>query len=572
MVTRTKQRLGDILVDAGIITEDQLRQALDEQERRNERLGKVLVDLGFVDEETIVSHLSAHLGMPSINLSEIKEIEPRVRKLVPDFFVRRQLLIPIAREKNVLTVAMADPMNILALDDIALMTGCKVAPAIASESDVRAAIERFYGTEALDSIIEDMDAGDVEVVKETEEEEELDVSGLMVESSEAPIVNLVNHIMAEAIRAGASDIHIEPYENYLRVRYRIDGVLYEVVSPPKKVQNAIVSRIKVISRLDIAERRLPQDGRAKVRLENREVDLRISILPTSFGEKVVMRILDPSSLCLDLTKLGFEQSTLAQYQKGIKTPYGIILVTGPTGCGKSTTLYSSLKELNSPDKNILTIEDPVEYVLDGINQVQVKPEIGLDFASGLRAFVRQDPDIIMVGEIRDRETAEVAIQAALTGHLVFSTLHTNDAPGAVTRLVNMGVEPFLITSTVIMCVAQRLIRMICPKCKESYKVPRQTMEDFGIKVEEEGDVTLYRGRGCTNCTNIGYKGRTGIFEVMMMEPEVEELILAREPASVIREEARKHGMMTLREAAVKKVLDGVTTMEELLRVTFEERL
>lgn len=572
MTIRTRQRLGDILVDAGVITEEQLRQAILEQERRNERLGKVLVDLGFVDEGTIVSHLSAHLGMPSINLSEISEIDPKIKRLVPEFFVRRQLLIPVSCEKDVLTVAMADPMNILALDDIALMTGCKVAPAIASESDVRAAIERFYGTEALDSIIKEIDMKDVEVLKDVDEEEGLNVGDLMVQSSEAPIINLVNHIMAEAIKVGASDIHIEPYKERLRVRYRIDGVLYEVASPPKKVQNAIVSRIKVISRLDIAERRLPQDGRAKVRLEDKEVDLRVSTLPTTFGEKVVMRILDPESLCLDLTKLGFEPSTISLYQKGIKTPYGIILVTGPTGCGKSTTLYSSIKELNSPDKNILTIEDPVEYVLDGINQVQVKPEIGLDFASGLRAFVRQDPDIILVGEIRDRETAEVAIQAALTGHLVFSTLHTNDAPGAVTRLVNMGVEPFLITSTVIMCVAQRLVRMICPRCKEPYKVSRQSMEDFGIKVEGKGDVTLYRGRGCNNCAGIGYKGRIGIFEVMMMDPEIEELILAREPTSVIREKAREHGMMTLREAAAKKVLDGVTTIEELLRVTFEERL
>lgn len=570
--TRAKQRLGDILVDAGVLTEEQLQQALDEQEKTNEKLGKVLVDLGLVKEETIVSHLGAHLGMPTIDLSEVKDIDPNVRKLIPDFFVRRQLLVPIAKEKNTLTVAMADPMNVLALDDIVLMTGCRVAPVIASELDVKTAIEKYYGSDTLGSIVEDMDVGDVEVLKDADEAEDLDIRGLVSESSEAPVVNLVNHILVEAIMSGASDIHIEPYKTRLRVRYRIDGLLYEVVSPPKKIQSAIISRIKIISRLDIAERRLPQDGRAKVRLEDKEVDLRISILPTVYGEKAVMRILDPSSLYLDLTKLGFEQDSLDMLHKGIQVPYGIILVTGPTGSGKSTTLYSSLKDLNTPDRNIITIEDPVEYAIEGVNQVQARPEIGLDFASGLRSFMRQDPDIILVGEIRDRETAEVAIQAALTGHLVLSTLHTNDAPGAVTRLVNMGVEPFLISSTVVMCIAQRLVRTICPKCKESYAVSKETMEDFGIKVEGKDEVVLYRGKGCSNCTNIGYRGRLGIFEVMMMNPKLEDLILCREPASTIREAARKAGMITLRDAAVKKVLNGVTTIEELLRVTFEERV
>lgn len=572
MATRTGQRLGDILLDGGVITEEQLAQALDEQERTNEKLGKVLINLGIVSEETIVSHLGAHLGMPTLNLSEV-EIDPKVCKLVPDFFVRRQLLIPISKSKsNVLTVAMADPTNILALDDIVLMTGCKVSPVIAPESDVKMAIERYYGTDILDSIIHNIDVGDVEVLKDISEVEDIDVKGLMSKSSEAPIINLVNHLLIEAIRTGASDIHVEAYENKLRVRYRIDGVLYEVASPPRGALNPIVSRIKIISRLDIAERRLPQDGRAKVRLEDKEVDLRVSVLPTAHGEKVVMRILDTSSLCIDLSVLGFEPEAIAQFQKGIQTPYGIILVTGPTGSGKTTTLYSALRELNTPDRNIITIEDPVEYALEGINQVQVKPEIGLDFASGLRSFMRQDPDVIMVGEIRDRETAEVAIQAALTGHLVLSTLHTNDAPGAITRLVNMGIEPFLISSTVVMSLAQRLVRTICSKCKESYKVSRQTLKDFGIKVKGEEEVTLYRGKGCTYCANIGYRGRQGIYEVMMMNSELEELILNREPTQIIRDAARRAGMITLRDAAVRKVLAGITTIEELLRVTFEERI
>ncbi|MDI6703749.1 MAG: type IV-A pilus assembly ATPase PilB [bacterium] len=567
-----EQRLGDLLVNAGVISEAQLQDALEDQRKTNDRLGRVLTRLGFVTEEVMVAFLASHLNIPYVNLSELDEVDPDMRRLVPEFLVRRQFVFPISKDGNTLTVAMADPLNVLAIDDISLITGCQVKVVVATETEIRKAIERYYGRlDILGDIIRNIEEKEVELVKEDENEEEIDIGKLISEGGEAPVVNLVNHILAEAIKAGASDIHIEPYEKSLRTRYRIDGILYEVVSPPKHVQAAVVSRIKIMSRLDIAERRLPQDGRCKVRLEGKEVDLRVSIVPTNFGEKVVMRILDPATLCLDMTALGFEPDVLSIYQKNIQVPYGIILDTGPTGCGKSTTLYSTLSSLNSPDKNIMTIEDPIEYVLPGINQVHVKPDIGLDFASGLRAFLRQDPDIILVGEIRDRETAEVAINAALTGHLVLSTLHTNDAPSAVTRLINMGIEPFLIASTVVMCIAQRLVRVICPKCKEPYEVSSKTLENVGIQVEKGRErVTLYRGTGCKNCTNIGYRGRTAIFEVMPIDDTIRDLVLNRKPSHIVKKAAKEAGMVTLRDAAIRKVLNGITTVEELLRVTFEE--
>jgi type IV pilus assembly protein PilB len=429
----------------------------------------------------------------------------------------------------------------------------------------------------MEDIVKEMelsvkDEGNVEVVKKSDAGGD-DIIALEAAGEEAPIIKIVNLLLAGAVKSGASDVHIEPYEKTLRVRYRIDGVLHEVSSPPKKLQNAVVSRLKIMASLDIAERRLPQDGRIKIRVVNKEIDLRVSVLPTSFGEKVVMRILDASSLCLDLTKLGFEADALSVFKKNIEVPYGIVLVTGPTGSGKSTTLYSTLSTLNYPDRNIITIEDPVEYVLQGINQVQARADIGLTFAAGLRSFLRQDPDIIMVGEIRDTETAEIAINAALTGHLVFSTLHTNDAPGAMTRLNNMGIEPFLTTSTVIMVVAQRLIRVICKHCKESYEVPTDFLSSIGVKEEEiksKKKVTLYRGKGCDNCSNTGYRGRIACFEVMEISDDVKELILNRESTHLIKSKAREHGMITLRETAIKKLLGGVTTVEEVMRVTFAD--
>jgi len=424
---------------------------------------------------------------------------------------------------------------------------------IASEKEINDAIAKYYGTKgSIEDIVKEMNhtksMEELEVVEAREEGGD-DIIALEAQGEHAPVIKIVNLLLSGAVKAGASDIHIEPYEKTLRVRYRIDGVLHEVTAPPKKLQNAVVSRLKIMAQLDIAERRLPQDGRIKVRVFNKEIDLRVSSLPTAFGEKVVMRILDSTSLCLDLTKLGFEPDALSIYQKNIEIPYGIILVTGPTGSGKSTTLYSTLSTLNYPDRNIVTIEDPVEYVLEGINQVQAKPDIGLTFASGLRSFLRQDPDIIMVGEIRDTETAEIAINAALTGHLVFSTLHTNDAPGAVTRLNNMGIEPFLTTSTVVMVIAQRLVRVICSKCKESYEVPYDFIKDLGVDKKEIGGknkAILYRGKGCSECSNTGYRGRLACYEVMEMSDKIRELVLERAATHEIKGAAREGGMKTLR--------------------------
>src|SRR3989339_403412 len=525
-----KKKLGDLLVDVGIITPQQLEDALEEQKKRGGTLGVILMSLGYITEDVLLAFLGKQCGVSYISLSEYGEITEEIIKAVPESVVRHQTLIPIAKENNILTVAMADPMNVFATDDLRLMTGCE------------------------------MDAGK-------------DIMALESEGEDAPVIKIVNLLLSGAVKSKASDIHIEPYEKSLRVRYRIDGVLHEVSAPPKRTQNAMVSRLKIMSNLDIAEKRLPQDGRIKIKVLNKEVDLRISVLPTAFGEKVVMRILDASSLCLDLTKLGFEPESLAIYQKNMKIPYGIILVTGPTGSGKSTTLYSTLSQLSQPDVNISTIEDPVEYVLEGINQVHARADIGLTFAAGLKSFLRQDPDIIMVGEIRDTETAEIAINAALTGHLVFSTLHTNDAPGAVTRLNNMGIEPFLTTSTVIMVIAQRLVRVICQHCKEPYEVSREVVISTGISEKEIGDaskVTFWRGKGCHECSNTGYRGRLACYEVMEITDKIRELILDRASTHIVKQSAVESGMITLRQAALKKVLAGTTTVEEMMRITFAD--
>ncbi len=573
-----KKKLGDLLVEVGIITAEQLQEALEEEKIRGGRLGETLMELGYITEDVLLAFLGKQCGVSYVSLSEFGEIDEEVIKSVPESIARHQTLIPIALEKKTLTIAMSDPLNVFAIDDLRLMTGKEINVVIASESEIKSAIEKYYGAKgSMEDIVKEMelsanDDGNVEVVKKADAGGD-DIIALEAAGEEAPIIKIVNLLLGAAVKTGASDIHIEPYEKILRVRYRIDGVLHEVSSPPKKLQNAVVSRLKIMAALDIAERRLPQDGRIKIKVMDKEVDLRVSVLPTSFGEKVVMRILDASSLCLDLTKLGFDPDVLSIYKKNIEVPYGIILVTGPTGSGKSTTLYSTLSTLNYPDRNIITIEDPVEYVLEGINQVQARADIGLTFAAGLRSFLRQDPDIIMVGEIRDTETAEIAINAALTGHLVFSTLHTNDAPGAMTRLNNMGIEPFLTTSTVIMVVAQRLVRVICKHCKEPYEVPTDFLSSIGVKEEEiksKKKVTLYRGKGCDNCSNTGYRGRMACFEVMEISDDVRELVLNRESTHLIKSKARENGMVTLREAAIKKLFAGVTTVEEVMRVTFAD--
>ncbi len=562
---RKRPRLGDMLVELGIITREQLGNALQEQRRTNERLGHIFIRLGYATEEEIMSRLGSQLGIPRINLAEIGEIPREVRDAIPEYLVRRRKLFPISKEEQSLVVAMADPLDVFAIDDIRLMIGnIVVDPVIASEKEIDALIEKYYGRTALmEEIMKGLETGEVEVKEATEEA--VDLSKLTADSGSAVVVKLVNHFFREAIRREASDIHIEPYERYVRVRYRIDGILYDADSPPKALQSAVISRVKIISRLDIAERRLPQDGRAKVRIAGRDIDLRVSVTPTAFGEKVVLRILDPESLCLDLLQLGFEEDDLKTYEEKIRSPWGFILITGPTGSGKTTTLYSTLATINSPEKNIMTVEDPIEYILPGINQQLVHPDIGLDFATGLRSFLRQDPDIILVGEVRDRETAETAINAALTGHLVFSTLHTNDAAGAVTRLTNMGVEPFLIASTLVISVAQRLVRLLCPKCREPYEAPPAELKQLGIGVNAK--ITLYRPNGCNYCNQIGYKGREGVYELLAIDDEIKELIVDREPSSIIKEKAIAKGMHTLHESAIKKVLEGKTCVEEMLRIT-----
>jgi type IV pilus assembly protein PilB len=576
-----KKRLGEMLVDEGIITDEQLQEALHEQKIKGGRLEKILISQGYVTQDVIMAFVGTQLGIPHVSLNEIGDIPNDVVFAVPESIAINHCLIPILKKDKKLTVAMADPLNVFAIDDIKMMTGFEVDPAIASETEIKAMQVKYYGAAAgggggggasggpeaggdMQEIINSMAGENLEFMEE--KAEEVDISKLEAAGEDAPVVRLVNLILTEAVRSGASDIHIEPYEKNMRCRYRIDGVLHEVQSPPRTLGAAISSRIKIMSSLDIAERRLPQDGRIKIKVLGKEIDLRVSICPVQFGEKIVMRILDSSNLSLDLPKLGFEDDILPKFEKAIVEPYGLVLVTGPTGSGKSTTLYSALHYINNPDVNISTIEDPVEYNLQGINQVNAKAGIGLTFAAGLRSFLRQDPDIIMVGEIRDKETAEIAINAALTGHLVFSTLHTNDAPGAVTRMGNMGVEPFLITSTVHCVVAQRLLRRICKDCKESYPAPSEILEEIGVQPNAGESVTLYRGTGCNTCSNTGYKGRMAIHEVLMLNDDFRRGVLQRKSAAELKKIAREGGMQTLRECGVRKVLKGLTTVEELLRV------
>jgi type IV pilus assembly protein PilB len=568
-------KLGELLVSSGTINQKQLQQALDLQKKEGGRLGTNLVKLAFVSEEKLTDFLSKHFGVPSVNLDRI-EVDESVTKIIPADVARKYTILPISKAGAKLTIAMLDPTNVFAMDDIKFMTGYNVEPVVAAETSLRLAIERYYGsTHAIElkKVMEEIATEEETDLEVLEEEEELDLAALESESEEAPVVRLVNIILTDAIKRGASDIHIEPYEKDLRVRYRIDGILYEMMHPPLRLREAITSRCKIMARLDIAEKRMPQDGRIKIKTrisgKVKDLDYRVSVLPTIHGEKIVMRLLDKDNLMLDLTRLGFEVESLRKFEQAIFRPYGMVLVTGPTGSGKTNTLYSALQRVNTPETNILTAEDPVEFNLPGINQVQMREQIGLNFAATLRSFLRQDPNIILVGEIRDFETAEVAIKAAMTGHLVLSTLHTNDAPSTISRLMNMGVEPFLVATSVHMVVAQRLVRRICQYCKEPHDQPPAALINAGFAEAESRRVRLFKGRGCERCNNTGYKGRVGLYEVMEIDDEMREMILAGGSSFELRQRALAKGMMSLRLSGLEKIRMGVTTIEEVVRETVD---
>jgi type IV pilus assembly protein PilB len=570
-------KLGELLLRNKLITKDQLDKALELQKTNNSKLGYNLVKMGFVSDEEIATCLSKQFGISAINLSHF-EIDQSVLDLVPVEVCRKYDLIPVNRTGAVLTVAMSDPTNIRAMDEINFICGYQVEPVVASEYAIKESIDKYYGSthalelkQAMQAAIAEREDTDIEDLEVLEDAAELDLASLERQTEDAPVVKLVNKVLYDALNEGASDIHVEPYEKEFRVRYRIDGVLYVKINPPLKLRDAITSRIKIMAKLDIAEKRLPQDGRIKIKTKHqgrmKELDYRVSVIPTLFGEKIVLRLLDKDNLKLDMTKLGLESESLRRLEKAILKPYGMILVTGPTGSGKTNTLYSAMSRINTPEINILTAEDPVEFNITGINQVQMKEQIGLNFAAALRSFLRQDPNIILVGEIRDFETAEIAIKAALTGHLVLSTLHTNDAPSTVNRLMNMGIEPFLVASSVLLIVAQRLIRKICSECKEEYRVPLEALIDIGFSEDEARDVTIFKGRGCPLCGNTGYKGRVGLFEVLEVSDNIRELILVGASAIEIRRKAVEEGMIALRASGLEKLKVGLTTIEEVLRET-----
>jgi type IV pilus assembly protein PilB len=567
-------RLGEILIKENLITADQLKQALEYQKKNNGRLGTCLMKLGFVRDDEITQVLSRQYGVPSINL-KYYEVEPTVIKLIPQETALRYLVVPLSRVGATLTIAMTDPTNVFAMDDIKFMTGFNVEPVVASESDINDAIQKFYGNvsseEELSKVMKDLSAEESADLELTGEEDQLDAAALERAAEEAPIIKLVNLILTDAVKRGASDIHVEPYEKELRVRLRVDGILQTVMSPPLKLKDAMTSRIKIMSKLDISEKRLPQDGRIMLKYmkdgKKKDLDFRVSTVPTLFGEKIVLRLLDKENLRLDMTKLGFEQESLTKFERQILRPYGMVLVTGPTGSGKTNTLYSSVSRLNTPETNIMTAEDPVEFQLAGVNQIQMKDQIGLNFATALRAFLRQDPNIILVGEIRDFETAEIAVKAALTGHLVLSTLHTNDAPSTISRLMNMGIEPFLVATSVNLICAQRLVRRICAGCKEVHDVPQQALLDAGYTEKELPEIKVYQGKGCSTCNGTGYKGRAGLYEVMEINDELRELILVGASAIELKKKALDNGMITLRRSGLIKTALGQTTLEEVLRET-----
>jgi type IV pilus assembly protein PilB len=559
------QRLGELLVREKLISLQQLRKAQEEQRRSGTKLGYALAKLGFVSDGEITNFLSSQYRVPAIDLSAI-EIDDELAKLASREVCERHIIVPVARTGSAITVAMADPTNLNAIDDIKFLTGFNVDVVVASEAAIFEAIERVYSApESYDTMLEDFDDEEVEFGFS---EDDLNVHELEKEAGGAPVVRLVNAILLNAIQKGASDIHVEPYEKKLRVRYRVDGVLLPEMEPPLKLKNPLVSRLKIMSQMDIAERRLPQDGRIKLKMaRGREMDFRVSVLPTSYGEKVVLRLLDKSNLQLDMTKLGFDPDPLEHFRWAIHQPWGMVLVTGPTGSGKTTTLYSALTELNQPSTNINTAEDPVEYSLQGINQVQMHDEIGLNFAMTLRAFLRQDPDIIMVGEIRDFETAEIAIKAALTGHMVLSTLHTNDAPSTISRLLNMGVEPFLITASVNLVLAQRLARKVCAECAQPTQLDASVLSDLGVTEQEAAQGSPMKGAGCKTCNDSGYKGRVALYEVMRFDENLKEMVLQGASTAELKAAAMRGGMSSLRRSGVGKILAGVTTPEEVMRVT-----
>ena len=610
-------KLGELLLKENMVTPQQLQEALNHQKMGGGKLGKAFVSLGFVKDEEITSLLSRQYGVPSINLDHF-EVDPTIIKIIPAETARKYQVLPLSRSGAVLTIAMADPTNVFAMDDIKFMTGYNVEPVVASEGAIEDAIERYYGsTRSLElrrdtapsgggygipgggpSLKEAMAEGpglsvddmasigglseidldsmgdaeaDVETVKS--DEDEIDLGNLTKSADAAPVIKLTNVLLVDSLKRGASDIHIEPYEKEFRVRFRIDGILYNVMALPMKLKDPLTSRVKIMAKLDIAEKRLPQDGRIKIKMKvedrSRDLDFRVSCLPTLWGEKIVMRLLDKSKLMLDMTKLGFEPHSLERFKNAINKPYGIVLVTGPTGSGKTNTLYSAIAALNKPDTNIMTAEDPVEFNLAGINQVQIRDNIGLNFAAVLRSFLRQDPNIILVGEIRDYETAEIAVKAALTGHLVLSTLHTNDAPSTISRMVNMGIEPFLVGTAVNLIQAQRLVRRICTKCKVDVtaEVPPKTLSDIGFAPEALGTFQVFKGKGCGNCNGTGYKGRVGLYEVMEISEGIRDLIMVGATAVEIKRKALEEGMLTLRLSGLEKIKAGVTTVEEVLRET-----
>lgn len=572
-------RIGDLLLSEGLITREALAEALERQKAEGGKLGYHLVQTGAVNEEDLVHLLSEQYGIPAIDLRSLfPHVDRDLLDLIPEEIAGRYLVFPVHKTGNILTLAMADPTNVVALDDIRFRTGCEVEPVLASEFALREAIEHSYEEKRLD-IFETGEADeefeltgpDEEDVELMADEDEIDASSLENLSADAPVVKIVNRILVDAIHKGVSDIHVETYEKDFRVRFRIDGVLHEYMHPPAKLKDAIVSRIKIMSKLDIAERRLPQDGRIKIKMKlddrTREMDYRVSCVPTLFGEKVVMRLLDKENLCLDLTKLGFEEKSFEAFERAILKPWGMVLVTGPTGSGKTNTLYSSISRINKPETNIMTAEDPVEFNLHGINQVQTKEQIGLTFAEALRSFLRQDPDIILIGEIRDFETAEISVKAALTGHLVLSTLHTNDAPSTINRLMNMGIEPFLVATSVNLICAQRLVRRVCKDCRQEQQVPEQALIDIGFTPEEAAECTPLKGRGCPTCNNTGYKGRVGLFEVLEVSEEIREMILTGCSALELKRQAVEEGMITLRRSGLAKIATGMTTIDEVVRET-----
>jgi len=568
------EKLGELLVRNHAVSQEQLAEALKGQKETGKMVGSLLVEMGALSDSELLQFLSEQHGVPSIKLSEF-QVDPDVLKIIPAGVASKYQVMPISAKDSTLTVAMMDPGNIFALDDIKFLTGYRVEPLIASEAAVSEAIEDYYKVEDQENDtekLEDLLSGfDTEGVEYIEEEEETDLSALEQESEDAPVVKLVNAILTDAISKNCSDIHIEPYEKSFRVRFRIDGSLYEMMNPPIRMKNAITSRIKIMSNMDIAERRLPQDGRIKLKLgKNREMDYRVSVLPTLFGEKIVLRLLDKSNLQLDMTKLGFGEKQLTNFQEAIHKPFGMVLVTGPTGSGKTTTLYSAIADLNKTTENISTAEDPVEFNLEGINQVQMQEGIGLTFASALRSFLRQDPDVILVGEIRDFETAEIAIKAALTGHMVLSTLHTNDAPSTVNRLLNMGIEPFLVSSSVNLILAQRLARKICPECKAPVEISKSRLEKLGVTPEQYEGVTFYEGKGCEVCNHTGNKGRIALYEVMPMYEPLKELVLQGASSIELKKEAMSLGMQSLRQSGIEKFLAGQINYEEVLKTTVRD--